>query len=128
MTRSGGFPIKLLLLLQAKQTTGSSCSLLLLYGDLSQPLSSHPEEISGITTLIITKTHQPECSTLTKSAAGRAGTLRVFGFCWLLTALSQAMHFTAWLRIWHYQNPPAFQRKPIQKDESCQGIPASFVQ
>ncbi|KAL2296786.1 hypothetical protein Nmel_014835 [Mimus melanotis] len=56
----------------------------------------------------MTKTHQPQCSILTKCAADRPGTLRVFGFRWFLAALSQAVHFTAWLGIWHYQNPPSF--------------------
>lgn len=78
MRMPGGFAIKLLLLLQAKQSTCRSCSLLVLYGYFSQPFSSHPEEISGTITLVITNTHQPQCPTPTKSAADRAGTLRIW--------------------------------------------------
>lgn len=109
----GSFSIKLLLLLQAKhlQPAWRSCSLLLFYGYLSQSLSSHPEEISRKLTLVMTNTHQPQCPIPTKSAADRAGTLGVLEFCLFLTALSQAVHFTAWLRIWHNQNPPSFPKE-----------------
>lgn len=129
MTRSGGFPIKLLLLLQAKQTTCSSCSLLLFYGDWSQPLSSLPEEISGIITLAITNTQQPQTVPLPQKV--------------LLAELEHrgCLGFAGSLQ--HYHKPCislpgsgsgttkillVFQRKPMQKDESCQGIPVSFAQ
>lgn len=129
MTRSGGFPIKLLLLLQAKQTTCSSCSLLLFYRDWSQPLSSLPEEISGIITLVITNTQQPQTVPLPqkvllaelehRGCLGFAGSLQHYHKpCISLPGLGSGT--TKILLV--------FQRKPIQKDESCQGIPVSFAQ
>lgn len=122
MRMPGGFAIKLLLLLQAKQSTCRSCSLLVLYGYFSQPFSSHPEEISGTITLVITNTHQPQSVLLPQKVLLTELERWGFGFCWFLTPLSQTVHFTAWHRLWHHQ------RKPIQKDEWCQGVPASFAQ
>lgn len=125
----GSFSIKLLLLLQAKhlQPAWRSCSLLLFYGYLSQSLSSHPEEISRKLTLVMTNTHQPQCPIPTKSAADRAGTLGVLEFCLFLTALSQAVHFTAWAQDLAQPKSSQLSKGNPSRRLSCQGIPASFA-
>lgn len=128
----GGFPIKLLLLLQAKQST---CSQHL------GPVAFY-SCMEIYSTLFITPRRDLRNNHTCDDQHTPASEFHSHKKC-CLTELEHwgGLGFAG--SLLHYHKPPtslpgsgsgttkillAFQRKPIQKDELCQGIPASFAQ